>query len=269
MLEVGRDARVVAVDARDRGRAHEPGDLGRDRARRVALLVLPALLLGDRPVLDDEVGRLADVAPVARAVAPELPGEHDRQADLVHLQPLPLRRAVDLRVLRERAVVELLLVEQEVERGVGRGLVARRQQRRGDLVEVARPDEVVRRRARVVGVDAQLAPAPRHRRRRDERARVVLVLVRLEHEQRGLVGGEQRDRGGRRRLEPVAVLRPSRPCSRRRPPRSRRRATSVAASSAAVPTVANPIASVRSRCSPRPVRRVWACWTTLPGRSAS
>ena len=116
MLEIGRDARVVAVDARDRGRADQPGDLGRDRARRVALLVLPALLLGHRAVLDDEVGGLADVAPVARAGAPELPGEHDRQADLVHLQRLPLRRAVDLRVLRERAVVELLLVEEEVER---------------------------------------------------------------------------------------------------------------------------------------------------------
>ena len=53
--------------------------------------------------------------------------------------PRPLRPPVDLGVLRERAVVALLLLEQEVERAVGRRRVAGREQRGGDLVEVARP----------------------------------------------------------------------------------------------------------------------------------
>ena len=68
----------------------------------------------------------------------------------------------------------------------------------GDLVEVARPDEVVRRRALVLLVDGQLAPGPRHGRRGDAGARIALVVVRGEHEQRRLVGGEHR-RGRRRR----------------------------------------------------------------------
>ena len=222
-------------------------------------------------MLDDEVGGLADVAPVVRAGAPELPGEHDRQR-----RPGPSARpstsacrrpACSAGTSRRRAAARR---SRKSSARLADGLVARREQRGGDLVEVARPDEVVRRRARVVGVDRQLAPAPRHARRGDERARVVLVLVRLEHEQRRLVGGRDGQRGGRDRAAAGCGSRPSPACRRRRRRRSRRRARP----SATVERLPWRPGRSRARASgrgaaPRPVRRVWACWTTLPGRSAS
>jgi hypothetical protein len=47
--------------------------------------------------------------------APELVGQHDRERHLIELQTAPHRRAVDARVLRERAIGLLLDPKQEIE----------------------------------------------------------------------------------------------------------------------------------------------------------
>ena len=116
--------------------------------------------------------------------AAELPREHDRKCDLVQLEIRPVLLAVHRRVLRERAVRLLLLDEQVVERAVGARRVAGRDQRGGDLVQVARPDEVVGAR-RVLDLGA--APDPRHRGRGDVAAAVRLVLVRGQRHHRDVV----------------------------------------------------------------------------------
>jgi hypothetical protein len=48
--------------------------------------------------------------------APELVSQHDRERHLIELQTAPHRRAVDARVLRERAIGLLLDPKQEIER---------------------------------------------------------------------------------------------------------------------------------------------------------
>ena len=165
--------------------------------------------------------------------APELPRQHDRVRDLVELQVRPVRRAVEVGVLREAAVGLLLAVPQVVDRALGAGAVAGRDLRRRDLVEVARPDEVVRAR-----VGAEVAPDPRHRRRGDPAAAVRLVLERGHHHQRDVVGRLHPGDAARAPVEAVEVVVPAvgvarlggaesvaqrraRPCAR--PPRRRRR----------------------------------------------
>ena len=61
----------------------------------------------------------------AASGAAELPGEHDRERHLVELEVAPVRRAVDGRVLRERAVRLLLAEEEVVHRAVGAGACRR------------------------------------------------------------------------------------------------------------------------------------------------
>ena len=170
-VAVGR--RRVVVGGRDLRRAHQAGDLAGDRGGGVARLVLPAILRRPRrgvAVLleaDQEVRGALDVRPRRGVAAPELVGQHDRERDLVELQPAPEGRAGRRRVLRERAVGLLLLVEQEVQGATGAGGVAVGDQGGGDLVEVARPDQVVRAARRLA------APDPRHRGRGDVGAAVA------------------------------------------------------------------------------------------------
>ena len=207
---VARRRGDVAPAAREVGGAHQARDLGRDRPGRPAALVLPALLLRPRAAAHDVVGGAADARPRALVGPPELPGEHDRQRDLVELRVRPALLAADLGVLRERAVGLLLAEEEVVDRPVRGRRVARREQRGADLVEVARPHEVVGT-GRQVGLDRAEAPAPRHRRRGDAGAPVGLVLAGLEHHQRAVVElahGRVRDTR-RRRLQPRQVLLPA------------------------------------------------------------
>ena len=121
--------------------------------------------------------------PVGRAAAAQPPREDDRQRGLVELLSGPLLRAVDERVLPERSV-GLLHLPQVVEQPARAGAVARRLLRGGHVVEVTRPDEVVRAGPVAAVLELQRAPDPRHRRRRDRGAAVALVLGRGEHEQR-------------------------------------------------------------------------------------
>ena len=131
-----------------------------------------------------------------------------------------MRRAVEVAVLREAAVGLLLAVPEVVERAARRGAVPGRDLRRRHLVEVARPDEVVR-----PGVAGDRAPHPGHRRRRDAGARVRLVLQRGHHHQRHVVerpspGGAARPlEAGEVRMPAVRVVpggRPEAPTHERR-----------------------------------------------------
>ena len=182
---------------------YEPGDRGGDRRGRVAVGVLPALLRR-RPAPDDALRRPLDVAPGTRVEPPELPREHDRVGDLVELQVRPVRRAVEVGVLREAAVGLLLAVPQVADGALGAGAVAGRELRRRDLVEVARPDEVVG-----AGVGAEVAPDPRHRRRRDPGAAVRLVLERGHHHHRDVVGRLHAGDAARAPVEAVEVVVPA------------------------------------------------------------
>ena len=113
------------------------------------------------------------------------PRQHDRQRHLVELQAFPVRRPVDAGVLPP-GPVGLLHPPQVVHEAVGRGVVPGGLLRGGDVVEVARPDQVVR--ARELGLlEFERAPHPRHRRRRDRPAAVQLVLGRLQDHQRLVV----------------------------------------------------------------------------------
>ena len=122
------------------------------------------------------------VAPRRGVEAPELPRHQDRVGDLVELQVGPVRRAVDVAVLREASVGQLLAGPQVVERPSRRRSVAGGDLRGRHLVEVARPDEVVR-----AGVARDRAPHPGHRRRGDAGARIRLVLERGHDHQRDVV----------------------------------------------------------------------------------
>ena len=196
-LLVGGRARVVAVLAREVGGADQPGDLRGDRARRPAVLVLPAVHVGPRAGLDEPVGRRLDVLGVGlRVVAMQLPREDEREGDLVLLGAVPVRRAVDEGVLPDRAVGTLLLVEHEAQRALGGAAVAGRHHPGDDLVEVARPHRVVDAR---LGELEPGPPRPRHRRGGDEGAAVGLVLVGGQDHDRlvvlGAVGLRARRRG--------------------------------------------------------------------------
>src|SRR4029079_8194302 len=105
--EVAGGRGVVAVALGDLGGAHEARDLRGDARGRVADEVLPALLR-DRALVDDAVGGALDVRPRARIEPAQLPAEDDRVGALVELQIRPVRRAVEVRVLREAAVGLLL-----------------------------------------------------------------------------------------------------------------------------------------------------------------
>ena len=175
------------------------------------------------PLADDEVGGRADVLPVRGRRAAEPPGQHDRQRDLVELQARPARRPVDAGVLPPRAV-GLLHAPQVVHEPVRRGVVAGRLLRGGDVVEVARPDQVVRARELVV-LELERAPDPRHRRRRDRPAAVALVLGGVEHHQRLVVepfAVPVAPHARRRRVQRAAGSAPSRRRSPRPRPRTRR-----------------------------------------------
>ena len=216
----------VAVDVGDPAGRDQPGDLGRDRGRREAALLLPPLGAERRAVRDDEVGGLLDVVAVERAVPGQagLPGHQDRVRRLVQLVAAGVRRllAVGQRVARHPAVGQLLALEQEPGRRLrGRG-VAGDQQPGERLVQVAGEDLAVG--PEVVGLAVgQVAGADRLAPRAAEpgrdRARERLVLAGLHHVdgQVVLLGQPQGLRGGqagqpqRRALQPRVVARSSRP----------------------------------------------------------
>ena len=186
---------------------------------------------------------------------PELVGHQDRVGHLVELRPERVGRdlAVDQAVPRERAVGQLLALEQEERRVARRGEVAGRDEAGPGLVQVASEDLAIGPEVGVVRVAGRHRLAPRRGEAGHDRARERLVLRGLDHvgaqvvgvlqllplggadgqlldarvRQRrvvrvpaGLVGIE-----GARRSRPPATLPPCR-SPRRRSPRSRGRARS-------------------------------------------
>ncbi len=135
-----------AVGAREIGRADEAGDDGGEGGGRVAGVLLPAFLLGDGGVADEEGGGALDEGEdveAAEAVElPETPGENDGEGDLVELDAGPVGGAVDPEVLGEAAVGALGAgeVDEGAEGGIG---AAAGEEGGGGLDHVAGPDEVI------------------------------------------------------------------------------------------------------------------------------
>ena len=82
------------------------------------------------PLREDALRGALDVLQVPASVRPSCHDEQDRVGDLVELQVRPVRRAVEVRVLREAAVGLLLARPQVVERAPGGRAVAGRELRR-------------------------------------------------------------------------------------------------------------------------------------------
>ena len=142
----------VAVRARELGRGDEPRDLRRDRRRREAALLLPALDAERRSAGGDEVRGRLDVVLVQRRVRePELVRHQDRVGGLVELRPEGVGRdlSVDEAVARHRAVRQLLALEQEQRRGPRRLEVAGGDEACPRLVQVAREHLTVGAEVRV------------------------------------------------------------------------------------------------------------------------
>ena len=133
----------VAVAVGDRTRRRQAGDLRRNGGRRIALLLLPALVPEGRAVRDHVVGGPLDVRQVERVVGqPDGAGHQDRVGDLVELHPERIGRrfAVHQAVARHRPVGLLLPLEQEPD-GVPRGRDVTGGDQPGErLVEVAGED---------------------------------------------------------------------------------------------------------------------------------
>ena len=183
---------MLVRDGRGGGQA---GDLGRDRRGRVPGLLLPALHAVRRAVRDEEVRGGLDVVLPQRVVAaePGQVGHQDRVGGLVQLVAAGVRRglAVEQRVARYLAGRQLLVVEQELDLGAGRGQVAVGQEAGERLVGVAGEYLAVGAVVDRLAVDVvarvdRLAPGGRER--GDHRARERLVLAGLQHVRVEVVG---------------------------------------------------------------------------------
>ena len=188
----------VTVAGGNGRRGGQPGDLGRDRGRRVAGLLLPALDAVGRAVGDQEVRGRLDVALPQGGVTAE-PGQvrhQDRIGGLVQLGAAGVRGglAVEQRVARHRPVRQLLPVEQEPGRRPGRADVPVGQQPGERLVQVAGEHFTVGAEVRRLasGVHPRLHRlAPRAGQGRDDGAGERLVLARLQHVRRQVVRAAQ------------------------------------------------------------------------------
>ena len=179
----GRRGRVAVCPRKLRCRG-ETGNLRRDRGRRVAALLLPALDAERGAAGDEEVRRRPDVVRVERCIGqPELLRHQDRVRGLVELRAERVRRdlAVHEAVARHRPVRKLLPLEEE-ERRVARGReVAGGDEARPALVQVAREHLAVGAEVGVRGVAGRDRLTPRRGEAGDDRARERLVLRRLDH----------------------------------------------------------------------------------------
>ena len=172
-VAVGR--RRVAVGLGDVGGADQPGDLAGDRGGRVARTGSPSAPAAStarccpscwKPIRKSAARLTCDH--VAASLRPSWWARTIGNATSSSCRPPQNGVPSTRRVLRERAVGLLLVVEQEVQRAVGAGGVAVGDQRGGDLVEVARPHQVVR-----AATGASRPQRPRHRGRGDVGAAVA------------------------------------------------------------------------------------------------
>ena len=178
LFEEVRQFRRV-VNAGHVGGADEAGDDGGQSGGRVAGDFLPALLLRDGRVANQEGGGALDEGEnveVAEGIElPQAPCEDDGKGDLVELNAGPVGLAVDPEILR-KATVGLLRTSQVGERAQGGFSTAAGHQSRRSLHHVARPHQVVA--AKVV---VTLGIAPGDGGGRDEGAGKGLILVRQDN----------------------------------------------------------------------------------------
>ena len=176
----------------------------------------------------------------------------------------------DARVLPPRAVGLLDPPEVSSSRIAPARVAGRLLSRRG-VVEVARPDQVVRARELLL-VERQRAPDPGHARRGDRGAAEALVLGCGEHQQRLLVEAAHVPvaRHGRgRALERGEVTAPAGLEASRPRRRTRARASAVRRHGRRAGVDAEADRERQSGCLRLPSSRVCAPWTTLPGSFAS
>ena len=108
---------------------------------------------------------------------PELPRHDQRIRDLVHLQRAPERLAVEPGILRKAAVRLLLNAEQKFQRTLSRRPVADRHIGSKNLIEIARPDQMITADVVLIGIRPA---APRNGQARDIGTASCLVLKSLE-----------------------------------------------------------------------------------------
>ncbi len=161
--------------------AEQRGDLDGQRERRVARLLLPAILLRDRPVAREESRRAAHHRPeerelgrVERTLSVREVHQQDREPGFVHLDAVPVRRAIEPHVLRPVPVG--FLRDREVAKHP-LDVVARTggEQAARALDEITRPHEVI-----AAEVAVALGEAPRDREAGDDAAGESLRLVRTQ-----------------------------------------------------------------------------------------
>src|SRR5262249_27208037 len=103
----------VSVGSRDLRGANETRDLCRNRRRENSGSFFPAILIRLWSMPHDEVSRRLDViAPGLLVVALKLIREHQRQGNLIHLQPVAGWASVNPRISRKAAVGFLLHAEE-------------------------------------------------------------------------------------------------------------------------------------------------------------
>ena len=176
-----RDA-VDVAGLREIGGGQQRGDLHGQRERRVAGILLPAVLAGPRTVADDEARRARDHRPERRqhrpgdrALAPGHVQQQHRERAFVELDAVPVGRAVQPAVLRPAAVV-LLHRTQVAHHAQHLVVCAAGEEGARGLRQVARPDQMVA--AQVV---VALAAAPGDRQAGDQAARERRAFVAAQH----------------------------------------------------------------------------------------
>ena len=198
---------MLAPVLRELRRGDERGDARGERRWRQAPEILPAVQLRQWALADDELRRRADhrrVRVVVEAACDaEPPCQQDRQRDLVELRRGPVRRTVDVPVLKPGAVGTLSRLE-VAERAQRRGRIAGVEEGGRHAAQIARPDHVVD----VVAVVVRLAPGRAGR--GDVRTRSSFVLEAAKHRkrrfrERSIVAAHLRQcRGQVRRCMPCA-----------------------------------------------------------------
>ena len=175
---VGEGKGVATVERVQPGlRGDERGDLDRERERARSGVLLPAVLLADRPrageILDGAPHHRRDPGGFGNAELAQLRGEDHGEGDLVELDAGPERTAVRIEALVPVTVG--LLRGRQVREHAARALtIADGEEREAGLDRVSGPHEVVAARA------VARAP-PGDRQARDHGTRKRPVLVRLQN----------------------------------------------------------------------------------------
>ncbi len=168
----------VAGEVGDVGPGQQRGDFRGQGERRVARVFFPAILLGDRPVAQNEAGGFAHHGPPAVELAQSFGGlaaqqidQQDGEGGFVHLDAAPVGTSVEPEILRPVAVrfLRRFQIAQHAHRVGDR---SGGQQRARGFDQIARPDQVVSAEILVAFVES-----PRNREAGDDAAQKIFRLV--------------------------------------------------------------------------------------------